>query len=188
MPEKCYFVCQAPHSVYFAALRTKRKRPTRQILTLNNISHSHSVQMRHIPFGRACAQPKVPLVGHRTAHGESKEAATPEQELVCKLEVGARLARLGICCPIWADGDNGQTATINATRSLGILELPAQALPPRAEPAAHQVVSAEWHVAPMCKRDQIRLRDHFQDRLLAKAMGVEWCPYSPALTPPDFFL
>ena len=59
--------------------------------------------MRHMPFGRACEQPKVPLLGHNTAHGGS---------------IGARLARQGICCPIWADGDDGKTATVNAKRSL----------------------------------------------------------------------
>ena len=88
----------------------------------------------------------------------------------------------------------GQMATTGRRRRLtqrgpwGILEWPAQALPPRAEPAAHQVVPAKWHVAPLCNRDQIRLRDHFKDRLITKAVGVEWCSYSPALTPPDFFL
>ena len=125
MPEQCYFVCQASDSVEIAALRTKRKRPTCQILTRNNISHSHSVQMRHMPFGRPCAQPKVPLLGHNTAHGRSIDAATPEQELLRELEVGALLARQGICCPIWADGDDGQTVTVNATRSFGILGWPA---------------------------------------------------------------
>ena len=75
--------------------------------------------MRHMPFGRACEQPKVPLLGHNTAHEGSIDAATPEQELLRELEFGARLARQGICCPIWADGDDGKTATVNAKRSLG---------------------------------------------------------------------
>ena len=64
-----------------------------------------------------------------------------------------------------------------------ILEWPAEAFPPRDELAAHQVVQAEWHVAPLCNRDQIWLRYHFQDRLIAKAMGVE-----VVLLPPGFDL
>ena len=69
-----------------------------------------------------------------------------------------------------------------------ILEWPAQAFPPRDEPATQQVVQAEWHVTPLCNRDQIWLRDHFQDRLNAMAMGIEWCSYPLALASPDFFL
>ena len=93
----------------------------------------------------------------------------------------------GSCGPIWADGDDGQTVTVNAKRSLEILEWPAQALPPRAEPAAHQVVPAEWHVAPLCNRYQIWLRDHFQDRLIAEGVGFEESSHLPDLTPPNFF-
>ena len=32
------------------------------------------------------------------------------------------------------------------------------------------------------------LQNRFQDRLIAKGMNIEWPPYSPDLTPPDFFL
>ena len=75
--------------------------------------------MRHMPFGRACEQTKVPQLGLNTARGGSIDAATPEQELLRELEFGARLVRQDICCPIWADGDDGKTATVNAKRSLG---------------------------------------------------------------------
>ena len=81
-------------------------------------SFSLSANETHAIWTGVCTA-KSTASGHRTAHGGSKEAATPEQELVRELEAGARLARHGICCPIWADGDNGQTATINVTRSLG---------------------------------------------------------------------
>ena len=36
-----------------------------------------------------------------------------------ELEVGARLVRQDICGPIWANDDDGQTATVNAKRSFG---------------------------------------------------------------------
>ena len=38
---------------------------------------------------------------------------------VHELELGARLARQGICGPIWVDGDDEQIAKVRTTRSWG---------------------------------------------------------------------
>ena len=141
-----------------------------------------------MPLGRACEQTKLPLLGHRTAHGVSKEAATPEQELLRELEIGARIVRQDICCPIWADGDDGKTVTFNATRSLGDLGVACTgaAAPRRAccTPSGSSRVAR----CPTVQQRPNPAPDHFQDRLIVKAMGAEWCYYSPDLTPPDFFL
>ena len=71
---------------------------------------------------------------------EAKRPLQPEQELVRKLEVGARLTPQGVAVPYGRMVTTDWLWRLTQSGPYEILEWPAQAPPPRAEPAAHQVV------------------------------------------------
>ena len=134
-------------------------------------SHSHSVRIRHLHLdGRVNSQDYRYWAQHRA--WRKQEAATPEQELVRKMEVGSRLTPQGVAVLYGRMVTTGRLRRLTQSGPWEILEWSAKALPPRAEPAAHQVLPAEWHVAPLCNRYQIWLWDHFQERLIAKEVGT----------------
>lgn len=98
----------------------------------------------------------------------------------------------GICGPIWVEDDDGRTATVTAARYRRIIGRFWTGLQTRYRDRPDQLRN-QWFQqdgAPAHRAAETRswLRDRFQGRLIAKGEGNEWPPYSPDLTPPDFFL
>ena len=134
-------------------------------------SHSHSVRIRHLHLDGCVSSQYYRYWAQHRAWRKQRGRYTWARAGV---QTGGWCAinAPGSCGPIGRMVTTGRLWRLTQSGPWEILEWPAQALPPRAEPAAHKVVPAEWHVAPLCNRYQIRLRDHFQERLIAKGVGT----------------
>ena len=98
----------------------------------------------------------------------------------------------GISGPIWVEDGAGNTATVTAIRYRKILQRFWSGLGTRYrhDPDRQKIQWFQQDGAPPHRATETKawLRDHFQDRLIAKGIGIEWPAHSPDLTPPDFFL
>ena len=98
----------------------------------------------------------------------------------------------GISGPFWLEDSTGKTTTVTAARYRKILQRFWNGLQTRyrgrPEELRNQWFQQDGAPAHRATETRNRLRDRFQDRLIAKGVGHDWPPRSPDLTPPDFFL
>lgn len=106
-----------------------------------------------------------------------------------KVTVWVAMSVRGIIGPIFFEDENGSTVTINSERYVAVLNKFWVDL----EQFCGTKINRQWFqqdgATPHTANISIEwLKQHFNSRVVSKRCEIQWPPYSPDLSPPDFYL
>ena len=105
-----------------------------------------------------------------------------------KVTVWCALSERAIIGPFFFE-KNGATTTINTDRYIEVLEKFVKELEERYSSIFNRMWFQQDGASPHSSNKSLEwLKKHFNSRIISRRSEIQWPPYSPDLSPPDFFL
>lgn len=105
-----------------------------------------------------------------------------------KVTVWCAVSHRGIIGPFFFE-ENGVTTTINSDRYIVILEMFLEELKRLYPNTWTKMWFQQDGASPHAANKSLEwVKEHFKSRVISRKCEIEWPPYSPDLSPPDFFL